>query len=208
MSKILFIIPSFIIVMLVSACSKTPFHESSISNNSSTVYVYVQTQESVNENMYDPCYKIAINDELLKECVEIDEFIELKNLQPQFVDVTAIREDIDRKKLVLNLEASKTYFLKIQSHSQLIGQYDFENVTRDVALKSISTMSMANPPKKEDDGILNFLVQSDKAPQEVSNLTTTPASKIDEITKANEMREKGIISDEEFNKLKAEILAK
>jgi len=211
MKKIVYTITTFILLVLITGCSTVPFRYTVPSSNTATIYTYVDMPSSINENESDPCYKIEINDKSLKECMKIDEFMEFRNLKPQTITIAAIRDDIDKKKMNLILKAGETYFLKVQTQSQIIGQFEFTHVKKDEALKSISSMKMANPPETEEDGLFDFFASEDKnetAIKEDVKESVTASSKMDEIQKANDMREQGIISDDEFKKLKAEILAK
>jgi len=202
---------SFLLLLLFTGCSTVSFVEKSPKKNTATIYAYVDTTSNINENMYDPCYKLKINDDSLEDCMNINEFMELTNLKPQAINIYAIRDDIDKKNIKLDLLGGKTYFLKIQSYSQIMGQYEFKQVSRELALKSIVNMKMANPPKKpekEDNSILDIFSSDTNSTTVENKNTTIISSKTDEINKAYEMKEKGIITDEEFDKLKAEILAK
>ncbi len=209
MKKIVYTITTFILLVLITGCSTVPFKYTVPSSNTVTIYTYVVMPSSINENESDPCYKIEINDKFLKECMKIDEFMEFKNLKPQTITIAAIRDDIDKKKMNLTLKAGETYFLKVQTQSQIIGQFEFTHINKDEALKSITSMKMANPPETEEDGILDFFASEDKnetATKEDAKESVTTSSKMDEIQKASEMKDQGIISAEEFNKLKTEIL--
>ena len=202
---------SLLLLFLFTGCSTISFVEKPPKENTATIYAYVDTTSNINENVYDPCYKLEINDESLHDCMNINEFMELSNLKTQKVSIYAIREDIDKKNIELDLKAGNTYYLKIQSYSQIMGQFEFKQVNRDDALKSISDMKMANPPKKpekEDSSILDIFSSDEANVTKESVNTTKASSKTDEINKAYEMKEKGIITNEEFDKLKAEILAK
>ena len=73
---------------------------------------------------------------------------------------------------------------------------------------------LAGSSVESEDNIINVFTDEPKeeaiivAPITQSAPTVSKASKMDEIQKAFDMKEKGILSDEEFNTLKAEILAR
>ena len=209
MQKIRYIITSFLILFIVTGCSSVGFSELPISNKTATVYAYVEMPQNIDERVSDSCYKIAINNELLKSCMKSEEFMAFRDLKPQTITISAIRDDIDKKSIELTLNAGETYFLKIQSYSQIMGQFDFKKVKHNLALESITNMKMANPPKREDDGMLDFFVSKDRS-EKTSNTVVkenvTTASKMQEIKEASEMRDKGIITQKEFDTLKTEIL--
>lgn len=204
MQKIRYTIASFFILLFCAGCTSVGFADIPASKNTATIYSYVDLPQNVDETVSDPCYKISINKDLLENCMKSEEFMVFEKLKPQTINISAIRDDIEKKTLELSLEAGKTYFLKVQSYSQLIGQFEFKEVNRETALKSIGSMKMANPPEKKDDAIFDFFASEEKS----EKTEFSSSSKMDEIQKASDMKEKGVITQKEFDTLKAEILAK
>lgn len=207
MKRLIHLLITLVLLALFIGCSTVGFAEKPLKENTSTIYTYVETPSSVNENMYDPCYKIDINNKSFKSCMKIEEFMEFKNLKAQEIIISATRDEIDKKTMKLDLVAGNRYFLRVQSTSQIMGQFEFTQVSKDVALKSIGSMKMANPPKKKDEGMFDFFASEEKSEVKMKEAVDS-LSKLDEIKKANEMKEQGIITDVEFKKLKSEILAK
>jgi len=191
----------FLIPMLFLACSKTPFKENKPLLNSSLVYIYVEENSNFNDTIIDPCYEIRLDSTKIDGCIKSENFIELNNLESKKIIITAIRNDIEKKELIIDLDKGETYFYKISTGSDKFNDFNINRVEKKLALQEISKMNFFNAPKKNK----NFL--------EVISTTTiskieNPISKTDEINKAYKLKVDGLITEKEYQKLKTEILAK
>ena len=202
MNRLLLKLTLLFLAITFTSCSKTPFAEQNPESDKALVYVYVAEDDSINETYRKPSYKITINGIRSKDSIGIGEYI-VFNLKPISLIATATRSDIEIQKLNLELEAGKAYFLRVRSFSDDFGKFKFELVDNKTALNEIKDTTLATEVDKKEE-FINSIGQDDDTPKKSSE----NISKIDEIKKAHMLKKDGIITDEEFNKLKAEILAK
>lgn len=197
-----FKIVTFVLIsLLFVSCAKIPFKEVEPLKSTSLINVYVVNNVSASANEADAnhCYKIAINGKNLEECAQTDEFLQYNGLLSEDIILSATRADIEKQTLKLNLKEGETYYLRIKSFSNSFNKFEFVQVKKTLALNEIKDMTQANPPEKEN-ASLELFKESKK---ESKNL-----SKSDEIKKAHQLKVDGLLTQEEYNKLKAEILAK
>jgi hypothetical protein len=202
--KMRYILP-LLLTLLFSGCAKIPFSEQEPLQDAALVYLYVDYDNGTNDNSRNPAYKISIDGKPLEGYVGIYEYLYL-NLKPQVVEITATRQSIEKQSITLDLEAGETYYLKVQSFSDDFAKFSIKEVPESVAMKTLPDTKLANEYAKEDEDVIEALIEPlhDKEQAEVVAPATT--SKTDEIQKAYEMKEQGVLSQEEFEKLKAEIL--
>ncbi|MFT5835443.1 MAG: hypothetical protein ACI9RG_000332 [Sulfurimonas sp.] len=204
-----------ITLLLITACgSKMPFKTQTPLENASLVYIYV-TSELGTGNNGESDYKIRINNKPYMQRVKQGEYIAL-NLKPQKMTISATRKQIDEKVLNLNLKAGNIYYLKIIDNLEG-GRFEFEKVSTALGDKEITETGLAGSSVESDENIITeFINPKDTGSVEVkaatvvptTNQAVAPISKTDEIMKAYDLKEKGIINDEEFKTLKINILSK
>lgn len=190
MKNILTLLTLLIISIIITSCSKTPFKAQEPKEKEALVYIYVASPNGINVSNRNPSYKISINDKNIDEYLGEEEYIAL-DLKPKFTKISAIRADIEKQSLELNLKSGKSYYIRVRSFSDDFAKFDIESIKEDIALKEISITLNAKIKKTQED-----------------KTEIQKVSKLQEIEKAHELKEKGILSDEEFNVLKKEILAK
>ena len=195
-----------ITLIFIHGCTNQPFVEVKPLDGNSVVYIYVSTSNSMNEITRDPCYDFKIEGRDVTGCASSNKYMELNNIKPQKLTFSAIRNDIEKNTLTLNIEANKSYFLRVTNISDRFNQFEFEKVDEKLALQEIRYMNIANPKESSEDR--TYLNYFDKNTQEDKSdaKTTHPESKIDKIKEAHALKEQGILTTEEFDKLKSEIL--
>lgn len=186
--------------LLIISCSKTPFKIESPATNSALVYIYVMSDSSINDTDRIPYYEIKINGKNMEGKIYPYEYLKY-NLNADHVRISVARNDIEKKDINLKLERGNRYYLRIISYSDEFGKYKFEQVLEYEALKEIKDTKYA---KYEDSNMLDILVDDKKDTKTIS--TQKNSSKIQKIKDAHKLKEDGIITDQEFQKLKAEIL--
>ena len=197
MNKIFLQLTLLLFTVTFAACSKMPFKEQTPLLDSALVYIYVSEDESINETYINPSYEITLNSEKIKDSIKINEYISF-HLKPQNLTATATRSDIESQDLELQLEAGKAYFLRVRSFSDDFGKFKFVVVDNNMALNEIKDAALATEIEKKEEFINSLIKQED---------SNKNPSKTDEIKKAYKLKTDGVITDEEFKKLKAEILA-
>jgi len=227
-----------LILLLVTACgNRVPFKKQEPLENAALVYVYVPATVSTGEDTQTYDYSIRINNKRYLERIEDGEYLAF-NLKPLTIDISATRNQVVEHKLTVTLQSGKVYYFKIDKQDDGGFSFEMvePNVAvKEIAKTGLAGSSVesedniitefVNPKedKKED-----VMVKATQPAQSVQpqTVTTTPvvapvqtitttqapkrvtASKLDEIKEAYQMKKDGLISDEEFQTLKAQILAK
>ena len=129
-------------------------------------------------------------------------------LKPKSMTINAYRADIEEQSVELTLSAGKTYYLRIKSFSDDFGKFDITRVNSRVAYKALNETSLAGEYETTQ-AIVSDLIIEDKPEAAVTTTTVIHSkSKTDELLSAAKLKEQGLLTDEEFNKLKSEILAR
>ncbi|MEA3330679.1 MAG: DUF2846 domain-containing protein [Campylobacterota bacterium] len=230
--KIVKILLLSLILLLVTACgNRVPFKEQAPLENAALVYVYVVEDITSSEDTQVSNYSIRINNKRYLERITEGEYLAF-NLKPLTIDISATRGQVEEHKESVTLEAGKIYYFKIDKLDG--GDFSFERVSLAIGSKEITKTGLAGSmvedesniitefvnPKEDEDVHVKAVAPVQSRPQTVAPVavpvsttaSVTPkrvtASKMDEIREAYDMKKEGILSDEEFKALKAEILAK
>ena len=200
-------------LLLLTACgSKIPFKKQEPLANSALVYVYLPSNVNATDSDYSSDYNIRFNGRRVMERISSDEYMAF-NVKPEKVDISVVRKQIEEKTVTLDLKVGQVYYLKIVDNMDG-GNFDFVRMNKRDAYPELMKTGLAGSSVESEDNIINVFTDSPKeeavvvAPVTQSAPAVSKVSKMDEIQKAFDMKEKGILSDEEFNTLKAEILAK
>lgn len=191
-------------VLLFTACgSKVPFIEKEVSKENALVYIYVSKDIGDQEFTTDSSYKIRINEKSYKQQVKMGEYLpfEMKVNKTKF---SIVRAALEEKVLSLNLKASQTYYLRVNTNLE-DNEFSFTKISNDVGSKEIMKMGLAGSTAVDIDSIITEMVGS-VVKNEEKVLPTK--SKIDEINDAHKLKQDGLITEDEYKKLKTDILAK
>ncbi len=205
------ILLTVVAALLLSGCgSKVPFKAQEPLAGASLVYVYaVESYGGVESDAYQN-YTMRVNDKRVGERLRGGEYITL-DLKPSQVKLSATRAQIEEKSLNLDLKVGETYYLKVTDNLEK-GAFSFEHVSKDTGAKEIIKTGVAGSMIDDIDNTLTELVISDKADENLEvkpqSQIKTPVSRVDELEKAHKLKEKGIISEEEFKTLKSQIISK
>jgi hypothetical protein len=201
--------------LVISGCgSKVPFKAQEPLEGASLVFVYVPESYGDVESVAYQSYSLRVNNKRVGERLKSGEYSTL-DLKANPVKLSATRDQIEEKSINLDLKAGETYYLKIRDNLEK-GAFAFEQVSKEIGAKEIAKTGVAGSMIEGLDNTLTELVGSDKAEekQRVEAKSETkvevkgPTSKVDELEKAYKLKEKGIISDEEFKTLKSQIISK
>ena len=188
--------------ILFLSCSKVPFQKQNIANDSALVYIYVEQDDGINDTSRNSNYKIGINGIKTLGTLSYGEY-KYYRLRPEKLTINAYRADIEEQSITLELNASKTYFLCIKSFSDDFARFNITSVSPKIGYKALRDTSLAGESKKTEVKISKYLIE-EKA---VEKTKPKPLkSKTDELMNAAKLKEQGLLTNEEFNTLKAEIL--
>lgn len=211
-------------ILFLSACgNKTAFKLQQPLDNAALVYVYVNVKLDSTGSSNRGEYSLRINNKPVMQRIRDGEYMVL-NLKPQPMTLSATKNQIQEIVLDLDLKAGETYYFKIVD-SQDGSAYDFIKVPAIEAKQEIASTGLAGSHEESAENIITEFVNPKKsesmevvapvvvAPVQMQAVQTAPAqtapmSKTDEIMKAFDLKEKGIIDEAEFKTLKTNILNK
>ncbi len=182
--------------LLFTGCAKQPFQEKQPEPKAALVYTYVVEDDGVNDTNRLPCYKVHLGEEYTNDCMKIGEYMEF-DVKPGKVDFNIARANIEIQTVSLDLAVGEIKYLQIQSYSDDFAKFNVVNIDAEKALKELDDTVLVGAYIKKETGPSKLVT-----PKEEKKVL----SKSDELEKAYNLKEKGILSDEEFNKLKSEIL--
>ncbi len=192
-----------IVLLFITACGdRVAFKPQEPLSNAALVYVYVSPYSELIEGEYTSYYVIRINNKRLDARLYKNEYIAL-DVKPGKTTFSATRAEIEEKSLSVNLEAGHIYYLRVTGDLE-DGSFKFEHVSNAEGSKEIKTTGLSGSMVNSPEYIVTELVENDKDEKK----ETSSLSKTQEIEKAYALKEKGIISQKEFEQLKADILAK
>jgi uncharacterized protein DUF2846 len=229
--KIIKILLLSLILLLLTGCgNRTPFKAQEPLENAALVYIYTTTSVTSDENTNESDYSIRINNKPVMQRIKSGEYM-VFNLKPQPMTISTTKKQIDEKVLNLDLKTGQIYYLKIKDDLD-DGSFAFHKVENSIGSKEIAKTGLAGSSEESQENIITEFVNPKETESVEVKPTVAPAtavvpvvvpqasapapaasaaapvSKTDEIMKAYEMKEKGIVSDEEFKALKTNILNK
>jgi hypothetical protein len=228
LKNIVKVVSLLVISLVFMACgNRVPFKVQEPLDNAALVYIYVTTNLGTEEGDSHTDYSIRINNKPYLQRVVAGEHIAL-NVKPQPMTISATKRQIEEKVLNLDLKAGHIYYLKISDNLDG-GRFDFEMVNNDQGLKEIKSTGVAGTSVESPENIITELITGSPATEENVMVTkqtapaatapvyaapaqpvmkAKPSTKIEDIQNAYKLKEQGILSNEEFQKLKSEILSK
>ena len=200
-------------LLLFTACgNKILFVKQEPLANSALVYVYLPSHTNGSENDYSSNYNIRFNGRQVMERIFTDEYMAF-NVKPEKVEISVVRKQIEKKSISLDMKVGQIYYLKILDN--LEGDtFDFVSMNERDAYPELMKTGLAGSSVESEENIIDVFTDEPKKeePAVVAAPIVTPkvntTSKMNEIQKAFDMKEKGMLSEEEFKSLKAEILAR
>lgn len=198
---------------LFTACGKIPFEKQKPMSSAALVYVYITIDSGINDTNRMPDYVVGINGKNTEGSIEYGTY-KYFNLKPGQVTISATRSDVEKQEIELTLDAGKTYYLRVKSFSDDFAKFEITRVNLNEAYPELKDTTLADKFEKSENMISELISSSSDEPEvlkekavEVKEASQS-TSKMDEIQKAYDMKEKGMLSEAEFNALKSEILAK
>ena len=206
MKKIVLVVTTIVLSMLFMACSKVAFEKQAPQENAALVYVYVDTDSGINVTSRVSLYKVGINGKKTEGTLKVGEY-KAYNLKPGMLTISAFRGDIEEQKIDIDLSAGKTYYLRVRSFADDFGKFEIVRVNANVAHEELTHTTLAGEYAKEEN-IISELITPKTEAAAVAPTVVQANSKTQELQNAAALKQQGILSEAEFNKLKAEILAK
>jgi hypothetical protein len=209
MKKIVLVLTTILLGMLFMACSKVAFEKQPPKENAALVYVYVVADSGVNDTNRVSLYKVGINGKKTEGYLKVAEY-KAYDLKPGMLTISAYRGDLEEQKINLDLAAGKTYYLRVKSFSDDFAKFEITRVNSSVAHEELQLTTLAGAYVKEDNIISELISPKEEAvaTPAVTQQVVYTKSKTEELQNAAALKQQGILTDEEFNKLKAEILSK
>lgn len=201
MKKIISIVTVAFLSIVFTACAdRTPFKEQEVLKDTALVYVYIAKTVSTDDNFHDDPLSIKIDDKTLTPKIMQNEYIAY-NLKPRSITISAIKGAVLSQEIKLDLKPSQVYYLRVKNSSNS-DSFTFEKMNQVVGLQEIAKTTVAGS---------NFIFKdNDKIEGLVETTPDNKATrtKADEIQRLYDMKEKGILSQEEFETLKAKVIKK
>ena len=208
MKKTILTLVAVVAAMLFTACTKVPFKTQEPLADAALVYVYVAEGDGFTEMNRKPSYKVAINGKYTEGGIMIGEYKPF-DLRPSQIEFSIARADVEIQKIALAIEAGKIYYLRVKSFSDDFAKFEVVNVPAHIGAQEIKKMYLAGVLQEEQNKVIEELIEpaKEQSAQQTVVQSAPKASKTDELKKAFELKEQGVLTDAEFEKLKAEILA-
>ena len=226
------------VMLLVSGCgTKVPFKAKEALDGAAVVYVYANDTITDDDSVQDDKFQLRINNQNVAGRLNGGEY-RVFDMKPATVLVSAVRTNIEEHYVKLNMEAGNVYYLQIQTGSYgeefTFQEVSASEGQKEISLTTLAGVTgidasayvpdfagstagkdgmVAVPAMTEAE--IDAMIER-KLGQRATVIPTptvaAPAvsklSTMDEIDRAFQMKEKGIITQDEFNKIKSEILAK
>ena len=200
----------FVTLFFIGCSKPIPFKKETPLKNAALVYIFAQKQDTDDENANEnSSYIIKIDDKKIKDRLAIDRYIKF-NIKPGMIKFSTVRDGIFEKSVKFNAQAGKTYYLKI---TQYPDNYDFKNMQdKNKALSQIKKTGLNDSVYEDKKDIITKIIQpyqkEQKVKKEVKTQTniSTNNDKMSKIKEAYKMKQDGLITEKEYNKLKREIL--
>jgi len=210
--KTLLIITLLALSTIFTACGKIPFEKQKPMSSAALVYVYLSMDSGINDTNRMPNYVVGINGKNTEGSIEYGTY-KYFNLKPGQITISATRSDIEKQDIKLNLDAGKIYYLRIQSFSDDFAKFEIKQVNSNEAYAELKDTTLADKFERSQNMISELISSSSDEPEvlkegAIESTLTQSISKMDEIQKAYDMKTKGMLSEDEFKAIKAEILAK
>jgi len=214
MKKLTLLLLSLTIFIFSGCGNKIPFAKQEPLPESALVYVYLPANISDNDVTFISDYNIRFNGRQVMERISSNEYMAF-NVKPEKVEIAVVRKQIEKKSITLDLIVGQIYYLKIEDN--LAGNsFDFTRMNKKDAYPELMKTGLAGSSVESEDNIINIFTDEPKKEESVvvapasSQVapTANTSSKMQEIQNAYDMKEKGMLSEDEFNTLKAEILAR
>ncbi len=197
---------SFKIILLltifsfITACgAKVPFVKKEPLENASLVYIYLLNNVSSDDDIASTYYNIKINDKLVEGRLRSSEYM-VFDLKPHTATFSVVREALENKSLTIDLKQGCVYYLRVKDALDN-NEFELVQMSNEIGLEEIKKTGLSGSVSINEDEIIT---------QKIDRVDTTQnsSSRLDKIKEAYKMKADGILTEDEYEKFKAEILAK
>lgn len=202
MKSLKLILLTAVLMLVVGCADKKPFAKQEPLENAGLVYLYVVPDGEFESN---PNYKVLINGKRVEGRVKKGEYT-VFNLKPTSnLKISVVKQEIQEKSVTLNITSGHINYIRVKGSAT--DGLVVKHVPNSVGSKEIVKMGLAGSVIDEsvNEAIEELIPEKKPAP---AVQAAPSASKVEQIEKAHALKEKGILSEEEYKKLKAEILSK
>ena len=194
------------ITILFTACgTRVPFVQKEIAQKNAMVYIYVSDEIGNDDEISDPSYMIRINGKTTDERIKIKEYV-VYELKANETKIAIVRGAVEEQSLKLDLKAANEYYLRVDGNLDG-GGFSFTKMSKVDALPEISKTGLAGSTVVNESLIVTEIVNPESEDKQ-NGTKSENLSKVDEIKEAYKLKDNGLITQEEYEKLKAEIIAK
>jgi hypothetical protein len=191
MKKLLSIILAITVLGIFSACSsKKPYKEEQISDQKAMVYIY---RKSVISDL-DNVYRVYLNNLLVKDVLRDNGYLHFE-VKEGDLTVNVRRGVLFEHSVSLHVKNSQTYYIRAVSVSDS-GDFKLEVVDNATGKSEIATTVYYDETRDD------MFYHEDKKKPEVKPAT----SNAQEIERLYNLKEKGIITQDEYETLKAKVI--
>ena len=186
---------SLLLLVFMTGCAqKQPFKEAKAIENTALVYIYRLSSHGLD----DVKYRLYAGNEKIDYMLGGGEYAPV-HIKSGAVSIRAVANGVLEHTLDLNLEAPNSYFVKLTPKEG--GDFTIEAMTNIQGLTDLKKTFLSGSELEIDP-------LKKKVVEEKEETVTQHLSISDEIAKLYEMKERGIITQEEFTALKAKVIAK
>ncbi len=199
--KILKLLLPLSILLIVGCGKKIPFKEQDTLKNSALVYVYAKQTTSNEDDVILGKYMLRVNDKTIGIVLEEGEYTPIDLKPSSSTLLSATKGALITKDITLDLKAGDIYYLRAVSKSG--GDFTFTKLDSSKALPELRKTVLFGSDAEDENEVL---IKKDENKQ-IDKEIAPSQSKSQKIRDAHLLKKDGIITQEEFEKLKAEIFA-
>ncbi len=184
----------FLLFSIMGCAQKQPFKEAEIIENTALVYIYRLSSHGLD----DVKYRLYADDEKINYMLAGGEYAPM-HIKTGTVRIRAVANGVLEHTINLNLKAANSYFVKLTPKEG--GNFTITATTSAKGLSDLKKTFLSGSTLEIDP--LHKKVVEEKKETAIQHPSISG-----EIAKLYEMKEKGIITQEEFTALKAKVIAK
>ncbi len=189
-------VPFFLLLLLpfvlISCAQKQPFSTAAISQESALLYIYRPLVHGHNT----PAYRLYVDDEKVPYVLSGGEYAPVY-VKTGRATIRAVSNGILEQSVTLDLQKGAAYFIRTLPLEG--GIFSMQHIADTQALNEISHTFLSGS---------ELSIDTDKKKLITHDQSPTSISVSDEIAKLYQMKEQGIITEEEFTQLKTKIIGR